>query len=364
MNAGNFHFKLTWSSLWHLLRGATRFSLAQGIAVLRIVLLLDVSKWQGTINFVTMVLAGAMGVIIKCGQGAAQDLRFEENWRKAKLAGMPRGSYWFYDSRVDPKQQAANWWNWIKTDPGELIHFADYEEAYGGTWSGWRSFKIFLEEFMRLSGLPPWKIGIYTGYYYWIANSPIMSADLNWFSQFPLWLAWYTDDPTQVLIPKPWTSLLLWQFGTPVEGEKYGAESLEIDENWFTGDEQTYRNYFKLDGETGGGMKIIKGIAIGNVTRRKSPQGEAFTPARYLVVGDKIEASTNQYQWLKLSKINDVPVMDEEWVSAGSQKQYIAWDWVTVPDDPAPDPETPPAKKIVKGILHFEDGSAQELFPQ
>jgi hypothetical protein len=111
-------------------------------------------------------------------------------------------------------------------------------------------------------------------------------------------------------------------------------------------------------------MKIIKGIAIGNVTRRKSPQGEAFTPARYLVVGDKIEASTNQYQWLKLSKINDVPVMDEEWVSAGSQKQYIAWDWVTVPDDPAPDPETPPAKKIVKGILHFEDGSAQELFPQ
>ncbi len=267
MNAGNFRFKLTWSSLWHLLRGATRFVWSEGITIPRLVLITDVSKWQGKIDFLMMILAGAKGVIIKCGQGAMQDLHYLANWAMAKLMHIPRGSYWFYDSRVDPKQQAANWWNWIKADPGELKHFLDLEESYGGSWKGWRNWKIFLQEFMRLSGLPASKIGIYTGYYYWIANSPVNLADLNWFGQFDLWLAWYTNDPEKVLIPKPWTpeKFKLWQFGTPAEGLEFGAESLEIDQSYFDGDEQAYKEYFKLDGAvtvpTGGTMAEFEGTA-------------------------------------------------------------------------------------------------------
>jgi len=250
MNAGNYRFKLTWSSLWHLLwLGATRFIFVPSITILRLVLLLDVSKWQGAINFVTMFAAGGKGVVIKCGQGSAKDLKFDENWLKAKQAGIPRGTYWFYDSRVDPKTQAANWWNWVKADKGELIHFLDLEESYGGTWKGWQNWKICLQEFMRLSGLPASKIGIYTGYYYWIANSPNSLTDLNWFAQFALWLAWYTTNPANVSIPKPWTSLLFWQFGTPVEGEKFGTESLEIDQSYFNGDEQQFNERFGLSGD-------------------------------------------------------------------------------------------------------------------
>lgn len=248
MRAGNARFKLTWSTLWHLWMGGTRLVIDKTISILRVVLLLDVSKWQGVIDFVKMITAGAHGVILKCGQGMFKDIQFDFSWMRAKLAGIPRGSYWFYDSRVDPKVQAANWWNWIKADKGELMHFADYEENYLGAYKGWRSFKIFLQEFQRLSNLPSSKIGIYTGYYYWIANSPTTLAELNWFAQFPLWLAWYTNNPANVTIPRPWTSLILWQYGTPANGPKYGVESEEIDENNFNGDMLAYKTRFGLDG--------------------------------------------------------------------------------------------------------------------
>lgn len=245
MRAGDVRFKLTWSSLWHLWLGGTRLVIDKTITILRVVLLLDVSKWQGVIDFVKMKAAGMHGVIIKCGQ-ILKDPQFDNSWLRAKQAGIPRGTYWFFDSRQHPLKQAADWWNWIKADKGELMHFADYEENYAGTYKGWKNFKIFLQEFQRLSSLPSSKIGIYTGYYYWIANSPTTLVELNWFAQFPLWLAWYTSNPANVLIPKPWTALILWQYGTPANGEKYGAESIEIDENNFNGDALAYKTRFAL----------------------------------------------------------------------------------------------------------------------
>lgn len=254
MKAGKIRFKLTWSSLWHLWHGGTRFVLEKTISILRVVLVLDVSKYQGLISFGKMGLAGVMGVIIKCGQGMALDPFFLTSWAKAKAAGMPRGTYWFYDSRVDPEEQAKKWANMISIDAGELYHWLDLEENYNGPYKGWKNWKIFLQEFMQLSKLPASKIGIYTGYYYWIANSPTTVADLNWFAQFWLWLAWYTTNPANVIIPKPWTKLMLWQYGTmgvdgkTANGEKYGVESLEVDENNFNGDEDEYRKFFGLSG--------------------------------------------------------------------------------------------------------------------
>ena len=246
MNAGNYKFKLNYSSLWHLWKGGARFAERAGIVIQRVVFLADASKWQGFIQWLMMLRAGVMGAIIKCGQGTSQDPQFENNWSNAK-GHVPRGTYWFYDSRIAPKQQAALWWGWIKDDPGELMHFADYEESYGGVYGGWQNFKVFLEEFKRLSNGRV-KIGIYTGHWYWIAHSPTNLADLQYFAQYPLWLAWYTNNPAVVIIPKPWNELILWQYGTipPKPIYEYGVQSLELDSNNFNGDEETYRRYFGL----------------------------------------------------------------------------------------------------------------------
>ena len=71
----------------------------------------DVSFYQDSpttpqgIDFIRMNQAADF-VIIRAGQNLWPDSDFKENWQRAKQAGLPRGSYWFYDSRADPKQQA------------------------------------------------------------------------------------------------------------------------------------------------------------------------------------------------------------------------------------------------------------------
>lgn len=314
MGASRVKFKLTYSSLWHLAKGGTRLIFRPSIVIPRLILWLDVSKWQGFINFLVMKRAGPHGLIMKCGQGSAKDPQFDRNRVESKKAGIPRGTYWFYDSRIPPKLQASYWWEWIKEDTWELMHFADYEEAYGGSWGGWQNFKIFLQEFQRLSGLPSSKIGIYTAYYYWIAHSPTNTADLNWFAQFTLWLAWYTANPANVLIPRPWSILVLiaWQFGTPVEGEKYGTESLEIDEsNVNTENEETYEKLFRL-GDTqpdnGGTMTELYGEAKGSITMRIGPGTNYGVAAlngetQYVLNGDKVWATEDLNGFWKLRKI-------------------------------------------------------------
>ena len=52
---------------------------------------IDVSHWQGSINFNMVKAAGIWGVIIKAGgsdAGLYTDPRFEENYRNAKAAGL------------------------------------------------------------------------------------------------------------------------------------------------------------------------------------------------------------------------------------------------------------------------------------
>ena len=88
----------------------------------------DVSFYQddpGTpqeINFVRMNQTTDF-VIIRAGQNLWVDSDFKNNWRRAKEAGLPRGSYWFYDSRADPRQQAELWFNLLNGDLGELPSF-------------------------------------------------------------------------------------------------------------------------------------------------------------------------------------------------------------------------------------------------
>jgi GH25 family lysozyme M1 (1,4-beta-N-acetylmuramidase) len=149
----------------------------------------DVSFYQDNdatpqqIDFETMKAAGASFVIVRAGQRNYTDPDFAHNWQAAKQAGLPRGTYWLFDSRADPKEQARLWWELIKDDIGELPHFLDLEEKYGGSWSGWQHWYDMLYEFQRISKLPVERIGIYTGFYYWIERAPMHELNLIWFER-------------------------------------------------------------------------------------------------------------------------------------------------------------------------------------
>lgn len=62
---------------------------------------IDVSQWQGDINFERVKNAGYKFVIIRCNNwdnrvnGVVKDSCFEDNYRKAKAAGLDVGAYYF-----------------------------------------------------------------------------------------------------------------------------------------------------------------------------------------------------------------------------------------------------------------------------
>jgi lysozyme len=225
----------------YVTEGMRIVALVRKIISERDALIIDISKWQGVINFYIMRIMGALGVIMKCGQGNGLDPRFRENWMKAKEAGLKLGSYWYYDSRISPHQQAKNWFEWLNGDYGELPHFADYEENYGGDYAGIEHFKAFLSKFQELTGLPDYMIGVYTGYFYWLENG---SRD-NYFRRFWLWIAWYSQ-ADDVVIPLPWTQedVLLWQYTDQGDGVRFGAESKELDMNLFVKGLEVFKRMF------------------------------------------------------------------------------------------------------------------------
>ena len=118
---------------------------------------------------------------------------------------------------------------------GSMGLWADFEDNYKGLWSGWRHWYTFMEEVKRLA--PSAKLGVYTAYYYWVQNTisvGIPAASLEYFKQYPLWVANY--NVTRPLIPKPWTDWLLWQYTEKGDGKPYGVASANIDLNHYKGD--------------------------------------------------------------------------------------------------------------------------------
>lgn len=57
---------------------------------------IDVSKWQGAIDFQKVKNSGIEFVIIRAGYGTSgKDAYFESNYKKAKAAGLHVGAYWY-----------------------------------------------------------------------------------------------------------------------------------------------------------------------------------------------------------------------------------------------------------------------------
>ncbi len=191
----------------------------------------DISFWQDDNNTVRKVDFAKMriqtqGVIIRTGQHTWIDEDFTYNWQAAKQAGLRRGSYFYYDSRSTPQSQAQLWKNAIGNDLPELGLWCDLEENYGGVYRGESNYKLFVESVRSL--FPNSKIGIYTSYGWWNAQA---IAQVDYWASFPLWLAWYTTNVSNVILPFPWRfkSPILWQNTDKGDGLKYGTESLNID---------------------------------------------------------------------------------------------------------------------------------------
>lgn len=259
----------------------------------------DVSFYQGDIDFRTM-REHSDGVIIRAGQRTWVDSRFLENWQAAKEAGLPRGSYWFYDSREAPEKQAALWWSLVKDNPGELVHAADMEESYGGPYGSTAHMKKFISEFKRLSGLPDSRIAIYSGYYWWVDRT---GGD-PFFSDYPLWLAQYT--PELIRIPPPWVAsdLLFWQFTPSGNGPAYGVSSQEIDLSYYCCSRADFYRRFGLPPFTpppGEPMAIYKKCTATDGLNIRQGMGTSYPDLGDLFLNDYVIGSEEEGGWLHLT---------------------------------------------------------------
>lgn len=234
------------------------------------IIVYDVSRWQADlenkryIDFNKLKKNGrANAVIIKCGQRDYPDPTFKINWENSKNAGIPRSSYWFLDYRNTGKNQAKLYWDYIKNDVGEGMYFCDFEK---GSDNKWDTLFNFIKEFQQLSGLPNHKIGVYTNYYYWTEHQPKTESSLNWFAQYPLWIAWYSKEPKDVKIPKNWKDCILWQDGTPsINKEEFGVWSNEIDHNIFNGNMEKFNYHFNNKASEPQIPSENKSITISNI---------------------------------------------------------------------------------------------------
>lgn len=299
----------------------------------------DISFYQDNpstlrqVDFNTMRGAGASFVIIRAGQNTWVDSDFAFNWSEAK-GKLPRGSYWYYDSRSTPQSQARLWLSVLGGDLGELPLFADFEERYGGKYGGAGNFKIFIEEVKRLA--PAKEIIIYTAYYYWRETMGVNPVSLAYWKQYKLWIANY--GAVSPLVPAPWTTWEFWQYIDKGDGLKYGAESMNIDMNYFNGTQTDFDQRYGVTTTPPIVPPVtptIEGKVITNAVKiRTSPMGAET--GKYVIFGNKITADKHEAQWLHLTSINGVPVTTEQWVSAGVNQRYIKWNEVSVYTPPPP----------------------------
>jgi GH25 family lysozyme M1 (1,4-beta-N-acetylmuramidase) len=264
----------------------------------------DVSFYQGVIDFAKM-RAQTDALVIRAGQNLWKDSQFDNNWREAKSHGIKRGSYYFYDDRVSPGKQAELWASLLRDDYPEMELWADWENSYGGAYKGLPNVVAFMQRVEQL--LPGVKIGLYTGYFFFRENSNAIAnaSQYAYLKTKSLWLAWYTFDAAQVLIPNPWTSLFMWQFGTPSEGLRYGVQTAEIDMNWLNMTEADFQRRYGVvtpppvePGETMKG-KVIK------LTNIRQSNTQFSADMGDLLAGDLVEwteegTGSDGLVWIKL----------------------------------------------------------------
>jgi GH25 family lysozyme M1 (1,4-beta-N-acetylmuramidase) len=250
------------------------------------VVLADISFWQDNdytpykVDFTKAWKAGLDGVILRAGQNTWMDEDYLDYARNADAAGLPRGAYWFFDSRVSPEPQADRFADIVQMSGAfpQLGVWADYEENYGGVYGGEANFKLFINKLQ--ARFPGKLVGVYTGPDYWKNHTTLLGR--VYFSKFPLWIAHYKAfEPT---IPSPWGKYdwKLWQYTAEGYGPMFGAESEEIDLNFFNGTLEDYRQFFAIpeyqpapQEELGEGMKLyrVQASRTPYINLRATPNG-------------------------------------------------------------------------------------------
>lgn len=186
----------------------------------------DVSHYQGEVNWPAVSTAGVHFAYIKASEGLrTNDPQFAKNWHDATTAGIKPGAYHFFHPDEDALAQAQHFLRALKTAGIDLRNtlppVLDIEIAEGANpTTVSNDILIWLEAVEEALACKP---VIYTSPNFWDKH------DARPHTGYQLWLADYNVEPT---LPDGWNNWLFWQH-TP-KGTVDGIKN-PVDLNVFAG---------------------------------------------------------------------------------------------------------------------------------
>jgi GH25 family lysozyme M1 (1,4-beta-N-acetylmuramidase) len=214
----------------------------------------DVSKWQGTMDWKVCKQAGARFAFVRAGSidnvtgQCYTDYKFVEN-QKA-LQYMPTGFYWYFRPNHDPVKQADYFSNLIEYVDWKLRPVMDLETS-GGLRP--RMVTERAAEFVTRLNESLGVLPILYSRGFWLNDNTVTDPLMQ---LLELWIARYTfkgkpwgnvlpypDNPR--IKPRDYDTWVFWQWSADGnnQGPKYGASSKSIDLNRFNGNEGQFAAY-------------------------------------------------------------------------------------------------------------------------
>jgi len=165
----------------------------------------DVSYYQGSVNWTTLKTNGYAFAFLRTSDGSFHDPKFATNWAATKSAGVIRGAYQFFRPAQNVTTQADYLISSIggSYTPGDLPPVLDVEDT-GGLSASTVAAKVrqWVDYVHRQLGVTPI---IYTGKYFWRDQVGGPSS----FVGNPLWIAQYSSLCPD--LPAPWSTWKFWQ---------------------------------------------------------------------------------------------------------------------------------------------------------
>lgn len=205
---------------------------------------IDVSKYQGNIDWQAVKDAGVGFAYIKATEGAdVTDSKFQYNWAAAKAAGVPRGAYHFVYWCRQPHEEIANFKSVVPNDSDALPPVLDVEATPTSKSckrtlyreEALRDMKAMLEDMERHYGKKP---VIYSSVDFY--QSVLHSGAL---SEYPIWVRSTKYHPQVRYGDRKWT---FWQYRS--DGRIPGIVGA-VDQNVFNGSQDHWRSW--LSSQTG-----------------------------------------------------------------------------------------------------------------
>ena len=301
----------------------------------------DVSVYQDRndtaqpIDFVKMKVSGASFVILRASVGNLLDEDITTNLNNSRGV-LPRGVYHYWWNSVSPEAQAATLMAALGGEKIEGRVWIDLETPNAGVYNKPRHWQAFMQA-LEAKG---YRVGTYTGYPWWKNNALIAGEDLSYFYARPLWQAWYTSNPANVLIAGAWSRMMIWQDGTPAIGPAVGVESPTIDHNQWNDEYNFAAEWDAVEvPPTNGGTMITGTIKAGVVLNvRNAPTTGAVITT--LNAGDKVYGDIDPASgWFKIQYIIRLSGTRQDFNPAAfcsASATYYTGPFVTVTPPPAP----------------------------